>query len=273
MAANRKRQLTLLAGMFLLLGSAMSARADFAFNFNSLASGANSAAIATYMDNVIGCANCVTVTGGVADRTYSGEGFAVGPGGASRTLGNTDGAIDNSSLTAATTNDTFISNTNDSSSHVDANGNPGGTSDQVTINFINGFSISGKVSFDYQIFPDGGCASSTNCSGGLPDFAFAANGVTIFPTVGAFPSSMTNGTSLHSPKSGGGTEGSAQLIGTWSGTVSNATKLEFIDWPATIGFDNLKVATPEPKGGVFFLGALALAAIVGTRLRRGFAKS
>jgi hypothetical protein len=47
-----------------------------------------------------------------------------------------------------------------------------------------------------------------------------------------------------------------------------------MDWPATIGIDNLKlVTTPEPKGGVFLLGMLALVAIAGTKLRRELAKS
>jgi hypothetical protein len=259
MTANGKRQLTLLAGMFILLGSAVSARADFVFNFNSLAAslGDNSAAVATYMDNLLcGGGNCVTVTGAATDRTYNGEGHVVGPSGVGRTLGNTDGATNDSgpATPTSTTYDTFLANTTDGSHQI---------STQITIKFI-GFVINGPVTFDYQIFPD---------ISGLPDFKFAVNGNVnspLFTTLGATPGT-TNGSSTHSHLSS--SESSKQFIGTWSGTLHNVTELDFIDWPATIAIDDLKIATPEPKGGVFFLGALALAAMAGTRLRRAFAKS
>jgi hypothetical protein len=57
--ARAKRQLTLLAGIVLLPGSAVSGRADYVFSLNSLAitpnNGSNSdAAIARYMDGVLG---------------------------------------------------------------------------------------------------------------------------------------------------------------------------------------------------------------------------
>jgi hypothetical protein len=30
-----------------------------------------------------------------------------------------------------------------------------------------------------------------------------------------------------------------QAIGSWSGSLTGATELDFLDWPATIGIDNL----------------------------------
>jgi hypothetical protein len=68
------QQLTLFTGIFLLLGSAASARADYFFSFNTgltEALGNQSNNIAIYMENTIGgaCAtlhNCVSVTPGVA---------------------------------------------------------------------------------------------------------------------------------------------------------------------------------------------------------------
>src|SRR5690349_6121150 len=93
----------LLSGI-LFLATGLPARADqFTFNFNSLASGAPAsggvginASITNYMNNILGC-NCVLVSGAVADKTYNGEGFAVGPGNGatSLTLGTSDFATNN----------------------------------------------------------------------------------------------------------------------------------------------------------------------------------
>lgn len=261
----------------LFCASAISARAaDLLFDFNTLTSGSNASAIAIYMDNVLGgaCAinhNCVTVTGAVADRTYNGENHVVGPNGVSRTLGNTDGATDNSSATTATTNDTFISNITDQSSQI---------SSEMIIQFSHGIVLNGEASFDYEIFPDNTCATRYTCGNPLnpPDFTFAENGNTgspIFTTYGVFPSTTgSDGSSIHSPLSGSGTEQSAQYIGHWSGTFTNVTELDFIDWPAAIGVDNIYIgsAVPEPRGEAMLLGGLLLAIFAGKKLRRAFAK-
>ena len=74
----------------------------------------------------------------------------------------------------------------------------------------------------------------------------------------------------------GSGEQAFQWIGT-SGSIglTNATTLSFMDWPATIGVDNMKLvtATPEPAGQVFLLAGLALVALAGNRLRRTMTKS
>lgn len=269
---------TLLA--FAALGISANA-GTFTFNFNSLASGANSAAIATYMDGVLGCANCVTVTGAIADRTYSGENNVVGPGGVPVTLGTTDNAANNSA-TPGRTYDTFLANTSDSSVPI---------SQEISISFT-GMSIA-SASFDYEIFPDGTCASlgwghcggpSNNGSTSLannpntPDFEFttgaAVGGTNIFTTYGVAPSaSGTNGTST---LNGSTTIHSPQYVG-MSGlmTLGGVSELNFIDWPATIGVDNLVLTTttsggsgsvPEPTS-VLLLATACAGVVVAMRRR------
>jgi hypothetical protein len=261
----------LFTGIVFLCVSAASARADYVFNFNSLAAftgttGNNSSAIAAYMDSIFGCANCVTVTGAVTDRTYNGENHVVGPNGHSITLGNTDGATSNSDNSNPTTNDTFLSNLTDKSRSV---------SSEIVIK-LTGIVLNGPISFDYEIFPDATCQSKTNCSAGLPDFTFAVNGGTkVFTTYGAFPADKTDGTSTHSPNSGSThTENSAQYIGTYSGTLTNVTELDFIDWPAAIAIDNLVLShAPEPRGVGFVMGGLLLAVMAVTKRRQARAKA
>ena len=113
----------------------------------------------------------------------------------------------------------------------------------------------------------------------LPDLEFSANGTNppSHTYYGVAPSSLSDGSSTHSVSSGtGATETAPQYIGVSQAfTLNGATSLSFMDWPATIGIDNLKLVTttPEPRGEVFLLGTLAFVAIAGSRLRRARAKS
>jgi hypothetical protein len=281
-----KQQIALCAGMFVLLGSAGSARADYVFNFNSpslhLSNSDQSSNIAAYMDGIIGCSNCVTVSAGVAvAQQYNADGNVVGPNGVSLTLGNTDGATNNSGPVSAYGTDNYISNMAT---------NPNGSGDSqlsqgIVITFTHGFSLTGTFSFDYEIFPDINCQvlNSSNCGGALsgghypnqPDLDFTTNGSTPVSTTfwGVTPGT-TSGTSTKSPD--GSNELAPQLIGTWSGTLTNATSLSFMDWPAAIGVDNLKLvttSTPEPRGYALVLGGLMLVLFVRTKLRNPLAKS
>jgi hypothetical protein len=271
----------------LLLLSAAAAHADIVFTFDSPGSGLNtsstSANIAAYMSSVLGCLNCVTLNSGVhVDHGYTGDGHAVGPGGVALTLGDSNGATSNNASITTNANDLFLANTSDSSSS---------STDRIVINFTQ--PMSGVFSFDFQIFPDGTCPSLSNCGtsqSNLPDLEFSALNASntvlsshtfwaVAPcaTVGACQGSAnsgTNGSSIHSPASGSGTELAPQLIGTYTtGYLNNVTQLDFIDWPATIAIDNLKIATPEPRGGVFVMGGLLLAAVAAIRLRSAFAKA
>jgi len=266
-----------LAVVLLLLGGTNSAKAgSYTFDFTGLAPATSSmtaaqdtAAVQTYMSGVLGCTGCsVTVSGAVADQTYNGDGHVVGPGGVSLTLGNTNNATSNTGPVGST--DTFIANTSDSKTQI---------SSQITLTF-KGLTVT-AVSFDYEIFPDGSCTTLTasGCGGSpngvgiypnQPDLKFEAGTNTngIDPVVSLFGTNGVqdgvapgggNGTSLYSPNSGASKELAPQYIGHWSGSLNNVTELDFIDWPATIGIDNLTITTPEPS--MFLLLGIGLSGL------------
>jgi hypothetical protein len=254
---------TFLGFIFLAAGATIPAHAaSVTFDFNSLSSYENSTQIGAYMTGVLtgnGCLGCsVSVVGAVADQSYNGDGNVVGPKVSgvykSVTLGDTNGATSNSA-TPSSTYDTFIANTNDSSHSV---------SSEISLVF-SGLTIN-STGFDFEIFPDGSSQQP-------PEFTFTAgtsgidSPVTAFGTggtvTGVLPATGTNGSNELSPASGGGIEQSAQYIGTWSGSLGGVTDLNFIDWPATIGVDNLSInydgppqPTPEPAS-IFLLGTVA----------------
>lgn len=272
----RKVLTAISTAILLAFGAGVPAHADtFTFSFDTLAAGKLSqgggntatSSIQGYMQSQLQSGQTVTVTGGVADKYYTGEGFVVGPGSdknhmTSLTLGNTNGATTvSSNSTVNSTYDTFIANTDDNSNQI---------SSQIVMKF-SGLTINGTVSFDYEIFPDG--------TGQTPDLIFAAgptgNTSTIFTMLGVTPGSSPLNTDV-SDKSNN--ERNKQLIGHWSGSITNATELDFIDWPATIGIDNLVITTgdnsttppqltPEP-GSFVLLGTLVSGVFVLARKRR-----
>ena len=276
--------------MLVLLGSAGSARADYLFTFNYASSGPSlttsrfdqSTNIANYMDSIIGCTGCVTVSSGVAvAQQYNADGNVVGPNGVSLTLGNSEGATNNAVTPFAYSNDNYISNMAT---------NPNGSGDSqlsqgITITLSKGYSFTGTFSFDYQIFPDITCTDLTSSKGkdcggignpNLPDLGFSANGSTPqSQTFWAIAPGTGDGNSVKSPDSSN--ELAPQYIGTSGNfTLTGATVLSFQDWPAAIGVDNLKLVTtttPEPRGYAFILGGLMLALFAGTKLRNTLAKS
>ena len=254
---KRNAKAIAVAGFLFVLSWAIPARADtFTFSFDPLSAyapsqgGGNTAtsSIQGYMQSLLHAGQTVTVTGAVADKTYNGEGYVVGPGAddnhmTSLTLGNTNGATSvSSNSTLDSSRDTFIANTNDSSTQI---------ANQITMIFT-GLTINGTVSFDYEIFPDG-------TSNQPPDLIFAAGPTghtsTIVTFLGVKPGNSPINTMV-SDKSNN--ETNAQLIGHWSGTITNATELDFIDWPATIGIDNLVITSnPEPSS-IILLGTAGL---------------
>lgn len=264
---------------FVLLAPLGKATSVFDFNFNSLASGATASEIASYMTNALqasGCTGCsVTVEGAVADQSYTADGNVVGPKQGNQyvslTLGDSNGAA-NSNGTLDSSSDTFIANTSDSGDQI---------STEMSLMFT-GLTIS-SLSFDYEIFPDINCPSLSNCGGAdhsdLPDFELTAgtgpigsgSAVTSFGTngfqYGVVPGT-SNGTLKTSPDSTD--ELAPQYIGV-SGNlaVSNVTDLNFVDWPATIGVDNLQITydgdAPEPSS--LLLAGIGVG-LIGISLRR-----
>jgi hypothetical protein len=269
------------------------------FNFNSLAENASTTSIQTYMNGVLsaaGCSGCtVTVTGAFADTMYNADGHVTGPGSAgsggtaakSLTLGTSgDGGTPIADATASnltssinSSYDTFLATTNDGATQ---------TGSQITLKF-SGFTVSGATSFAYEIFPDNTCPvlNSSSCggnpTGGIypnqPDFKFDINGSTPVSTFGTngvqygiTPGTGTDGNTNNSPLSSA--ELAPQYIGTWSGSINTATEMDFVDWPATIGVDDLvvnwtKTSSPVPEpGSVLLLGTIAAGLAFRKKLRK-----
>lgn len=259
----------------LLLSSLAAHAATYTFDFNTLkdpsfyggVSGANTA-VQTYMNGLLSGGASVAVAGAVTDMgkpsassgedSYIGEGFVVGPtSAASLTLGNSEGvSVDGSPNVIKTSGgsvvyDTFIRNNGFSSA---------AGADRITMTF-SGLKVY-SVSFDYEIFPDGTCPSLTNCGGtgspNLPDFELFGDGAMVIQKFGVVPGSA--GTYSASPNHSAG-ETAPQALGTATWTFSTpVTKIEFVDWPAMIGIDNLVItsAVPEPSS-VVLLASFCLA--------------
>jgi hypothetical protein len=163
---------------------------------------------------------------------------------------------------------------------------------------MNGYNYEiASISFDFEIFPDGTCPTVTPASscGGVG----GAGGFKNLPDLKLFTgdnvAGAQSGYDLHSPDWYGVTPGASSSTYTSSNTggvggtgtaetapqrldvsgpisisYANVTSLDFMDWPETIGIDNLVVTfrkTPEPATIlVLAFGVLGLAGM--TRFRR-----
>lgn len=234
----------------------------------SSSSQASKATIQKYMRKIIfdelGIANGVTVAGAKVEgnNSYTGDNHVVGPvlpgnnKATSLTLGNSDGAYSQQAPLGLphdpARQDGYIYN-----------------SDSVMFSMVFLFPIY-KVTFDYQIFPNGTCGNPANAgtpsdpdAGGgncsvWPDFTFkAGNSVGTMTThlhsVSQDPYDAGYAGYTRSPISGTNpaTKEKAPQLLSVSGVISftePVTRLEFWDWPERIGIDNLVVynATPEP---------------------------
>jgi hypothetical protein len=219
----------LIAALALAVSAQAGAAVTFTFNSTVLtgnqgnglgATGGNSA-IATSMNAALTAAGysgaTASVSGALATGTYSGEGHVVGG-----TLGTDTFVINNSFGIGASATDSF------------------------TLSFA-GLLIT-SISFDYEIFPNADCQAGTSCATHNTNSNFPD--ITVTARNGANPSS----TVFHQLANLGSSTLDPQRLGT-SGSISlaslangGATSLTFIDWPATIGIDNLYITTGCPVG-------------------------
>jgi hypothetical protein len=217
------------------------------FDFNTLVKGSNTAAANTAVQNYMQAiltgagAGTVVVTGSRAETDYTGDSHAVGPASLGvvtpLTLGDTNGGVQH-----ALPWDAYLVNQDGF--------------DRITMVFSRPVS---KISFDFEIFPDGtcpfvgasGCASNTGTN--WPDFSLLAGSTSstnlVFRSVGLDPSDTTNAmTYRKSPLSYPNNEQAPQLLGVSGDWLfpAGVTKFEFVDWPRRIGIDNLNITFVPP---------------------------
>jgi hypothetical protein len=279
-------RVSVLIALVLLLSGSIARAGTISFNFSSLtATGIESTddpKVQSSMNAALGSSGSVTVTGAVLQTNYAGDGHVVGPKNSGTyvpwTLGDT-GYNSNGGLIAPTAKNPIYS------SFITNDGFNGGTTITMA---LKGLSIS-SISFDFEIFPDG-----TETKSNPADLTIIGlNGTTqvgsttisaVNPGAAGVTAYLPSGTIAytHSPNSTSGTEGSAQLLGS---TVINFSSpvnvLEFQDWPALIGINNLtlvpppvqhQIATPAPSSVLLLgLGGLGLVAYAIRSRRRAIA--
>jgi len=205
-------------------------------DFNSLPEGASASQLQAYLDSIF---PGISIAGARVDASYNADGHVVGP-----TLGTSDGGIPHPGL------DSFLA----------TNGTLQNSNGKDVIRITFPFAVK-SASFDFEIFPNMDAEGLTDPTDPRwPDFTFRADGNIIFRRLGELPPGSPDPQLL--AQSG--------LI-TFAGGVST---LEFIDWPPTIGIDNLQVnggqeiqaVVPEPASLlVFAILAAGVAACLAPR--------
>lgn len=217
---------------------------------NGLGLTGGNAAIQTHMNSVLTAAGytgaSVTVAGGLATKTYAGEGHipSAGAGLPPRTLGTSNGGV-----LHGRSNDGFIINNNF--------GIGAPSVDRFSLTF-NGFTVY-SLSFDWEIFPDATCAFGSACASNPSN----AN----WPDIGL----LVDGVEVWSAKAGNTPGLDPQGLGV-SPTIylRGGRVLTFRDWPAEIGIDNLRLnVVPEPSLLALLALGLGIIVVVSRRPRRG----
>jgi len=266
------RKLILMAALVIGCATGSAQAALFEFTFDDASIGGHTGSTPTsntivqgYMNSVLlgsGVSVSVTGAGGLSDSYYTADNHVIGPYNTTThvvtpyTLGNTTGSpsgpVPDTSLSPQLLTDGYIVNN-------------GATT--ITMVFTRPIY---SISFDFEIFPDGGCLNSSCGTSNWPDFEFYAgtttsNGVLAFTQFGCVPGASSApsgstfsscgevGLSTHSTLSA--MEATPQYLGSFDTNFSNGVSvLNFVDWPQRIGIDDLAVTTiPEP-GTLALLG-------------------
>jgi hypothetical protein len=211
-----------------------------ASNSSGLGATASPDVIGAYMTTVLQAAGygraSVVTTGGLGTATYVGENYVWGD-----SLGSSIGAVVSNPDTkilaeqkpfTVTGSDGFLINDNFA--------RYGRASSEIKLTFTN--FVVDSISYDWEIFPDVTCPNSTKCAA-LPDMSVKANGTLV-------PGSSFSAVKRTIAESNGKVY-APQAIGTIASPlmINGASTLEFFDWPAEIGIDNLRItghAVPEP---------------------------
>jgi hypothetical protein len=220
-------------------------------NFNSIGTG-NNTAVQSYLDAQAGAGN-ITVHGAVAGRTYNGDGFVFKDSYNIReTLGTSEFVngvlVPNSTNSRNLVYDTFLYNVGGEGATNTPYGSYG--DDKIVFDFrtaING------ISFDWEIFPDASCQHPGEWNGcgsrlaltNLPDFELWA-GTGSQRLYHYYTGDANNNFPIVTDNHNDYPQG----IGHFSVTFATpVTHVEFVDWPARIGVDNIVTEVrllPEP---------------------------
>jgi hypothetical protein len=252
----------LAAALVLGLGMPMQADViDLIADFNSLADGANNAAVQAYFDNLLsGSGASVVVKGARGEANYDGDGHVVGPctltgsqsscngstssGGSyvtPLTLGTSDGASFGDTprdKNAPGFLDTFL--VHDGSYKKKVNGV---WKQAILLEFTNIPFLVTTVEFDFEIFPSDACLKKNPADcGNLPDFRFYVDDILVHYQLALslkdqnLESRCTDRSSYNSPFSPGASgctalgDGTYELVPQYIGTVS-------FDLTQVAGFD------------------------------------
>jgi hypothetical protein len=200
-------------------------------NHGTLGAVAGPTAIQNAINSQLPSGDSVRVTGGVATKSYNGEGHVVG-----------------NTLSATAPGGIFVIN----DSFGVYSGSP---HDYFTIQ-LNGFSLS-SIEFDYEIFPDASCPLSSyinscyvrgpNYPGNTswPDIEISINGANTTPVWTALAPKVQ------------GEDPQALVLGQVVNFPTAANSITFWDWPATIGIADLRLNVPEPGTLALLAGGLA----------------
>lgn len=247
---------SLLALSFCFLAMCTAAQAGtVTFNFSSIASGSTDATVSSVLTGQLGAGKSVAVTGVYATNSWNGDGHVLS---SVNTLSGQNVGTNGSNASSTT----FLMNNNQTAS-----------SNDILMTFT-GLQVTG-ISFNLEIFPDNSCASSSTCGTGtppsnLPDFTFVAGSFSQTWNA-AFPAGCQASHAMTC-------ETAAQLAPTASGNLTFAATntLDFQDWPAEIGINNVTITyntpTPTPEPGSLFLFGTGLSGIAAFLRKQKIAK-